>query len=380
VAAFAPLEREAAELTLRPLAQATGWLLVTRRATDRGQITAWGTLDRLRDDMDRMAGRALQTGLVGPGGELLFPLSFRPRRALPFDLTELGAPGEGSTGLPGWLTAAGGDPVDIGGRHFVVRYALVPGTGLGTVTLALLDAGIQARFIDAMRWYLGLGVALVGVAVLGSGLLATRLTGRLRRLRNAAEQIGAGHLDTEIAVEGCDEVSRLAERFRAMADQLREHITTLELKVDERTRQLRLKAEELSRANDDLVRLTKLKSDFLARMSQELRPPLNSIIGFSELLLAGGCGPVSEEQRDALERVVRNGKNLLQLINDILDISKIEADRLPLKFGPASLRVVVDNAISSMMLRATTKKIALAATVDPEVPALFTDEVRLLQI
>src|SRR5262249_10132452 len=202
----------------------------------------------------------------------------------------------------------------------------------------------------------------------------------LRRLRNAAEQIGAGHLDTEIAVEGCDEVSRLAERFRAMADQLREHITTLELKVDERTRQLRLKAEELSRANGDLVRLTKLKSDFLARMSHELRTPLNSIIGFSELLLAGGCGPVSEEQRDALERVVRNGKNLLQLINDILDISKIEADRLTLKFGPASLRVIVDNAISSMMLRATTKKIALCATGDPAVPAPFTDEGRPLHI
>ena len=84
------------------------------------------------------------------------------------------------------------------------------------------------------------------------------------------------------------------------------------------------------------MRLNKVKADFLARMSHELRTPLNSIIGFSELLLAEGCGPMNDEQRDALERVRRNGSNLLQLINDILDISKIEADRLTLKVGPVA--------------------------------------------
>jgi len=366
-AALASLESEPGDFTLRPVALDNGWLLVTRRTTVLGRLTAWGPFDRLRDDMDRMSGRLLQVGLVGPNGDLLYPVTFRPPGTTPFD-------------LPRRLPGADTTPVDIGGRHFVVRSAWVAGAGLGTVTLRLLDGGIQARFIDAMRWYLLLGGALAVMAFMGSALLARRLTGRLRRLRDTADAIGAGQLDTEVAVEGCDEVASLAGRLRAMAFQLRDQIATLELKVDERTRDLKLKAQELARANDDLVRLTKLKSDFLARMSHELRTPLNSIIGFSELLLAEGCGPINEEQRDGLERVVRNGKNLLQLINDILDIAKIEADRLTLKFGPASLHGIVDNAISSMMLRATTKKITLTAKVESGLPTLYSDEVRLLQI
>jgi signal transduction histidine kinase/DNA-binding response OmpR family regulator len=380
-ATLTSLEREPGDLTLRPAALDGGFLLVTRRTTGGGRITVWGTLDQLRDDMDRASGRSMPVGLVGPTGELLYPVSFRPRGVPTFDLATLrprraGGPED----LLGWLKAAAANPVDIGGRHYLVRYASVPGADLGTVTLALVDAGIQARFINAMQWYLLLGLGLVAVAFVGSALLASRLTGRLRRLRNAADQIGAGKLDTEVAVEGRDEVGRLAERFRAMAGQLREHITTLEQRVDERTRDLRLKAEELARANEDLVRLTKLKSDFLARMSHELRTPLNSIIGFSDLMLAEGCGPLNDEQRDALERVKRNGANLLQLINDILDISKIEADRLALKLGAVSLRAVVDNAIGTLMLRASDKKIALTAAVGPDLPTLYTDEVRLLQI
>jgi len=331
--------------------------------------------------MDRASGRSTQVGLIGPDGDLLYPVSFQPRGAPAFELTTLRSrKNDDSVDLRSWLGASGDAPVDIDGRRYAVKYASIPGSSLGTATLALLDAGLQERVIGALVKYLLLTLALIAVAFVGSGLLANRLTGRLRRLRDAADEIGAGRLDTEVAVEGRDEVGRLAERFRIMAGQLREHITTLEQKVDERTRDLRLKAEELARANDDLIRLTKLKSDFLARMSHELRTPLNSIIGFSELLLAEGCGPVNEEQRDGLERVVRNGKDLLQLINDILDIAKIEADRLTLKFGPASLRGIVDNAVSSMMLRATNKRIALTAAVDPELPALYTDEVRLLQI
>jgi signal transduction histidine kinase/DNA-binding response OmpR family regulator len=381
-ATLTSLEREPGDVALRPAALDAGWLMVTRRSTALGPITVWGTLDRLRDEVDRISGRSLQIGLVGPDGQLLYPLSFRPRGGVGFELTELQPRKDRSAGdeLRRWFEASGDRPVDIDGRHFALRYAAVPGAGIGTVTLSLLDAGMQSRFIDAMQSYLLLGLGLIAVAFVGSALLASRLTGRLRRLRTAADQIGAGRLDTEVRVEGRDEVGRLAERFRAMAYQLREHINTLEQRVDERTRDLRLKAEELARANDDLVRLTKLKSDFLARMSHELRTPLNSIIGFSDLMLAEGCGPLNGEQRDALERVNRNGANLLQLINDILDISKIEADRLTLKFGSVSLRAVVDNALGTLMLRANDKKIALTAAVDPDLPMLYTDEIRLLQI
>ncbi|HEX9822068.1 MAG TPA: response regulator [Methylomirabilota bacterium] len=374
------------EPTLRPVATPAGVVVVTSRAMGaqrRQHVVVWGTLGRLRGGMeDTMSGRgSTRLGLIGPEGRLLYPLEFRPRRSQPFAVRELRVQhGRDAFDLPGWRQAGEQNPVVIDGRHFVMKYAPIPGTSLGTVTLSSLGGGMQILFITAVRQYLLLGLAMVAVALLASFALASRMTGRLRNLRQAADAIGAGRLDTEIEVGGRDEIGRLAERFRVMAGQLREHIATLEQRVDERTRDLRLKAEELARANADLVRLTKLKSDFLARMSHELRTPLNSIIGFSELLLAEGCGPLNDEQRDALERVKRNGTNLLQLINDILDISKIEADRLTLKLGPVSLRAVVDNALSSLLLRANEKKIALTAAVDPDLPTIYTDEIRLLQI
>src|SRR5262249_41797464 len=149
--------------------------------------------------------------------------------------------------------------------------------------------------------------------------------------------------------------------------------------LDQTVRQLRLKTGELERLNEDLVRATKLKSDFLARMSHELRTPLNSIIGFSGLLLAGDCGPLSDEQRESLEPVLRNGKNLLSLINDILDLSKIEADRLPIKIGPVNFAALVDSAIANLAVRASQKRILLKSDVEP-IPTFLSDEVRLLQI
>jgi signal transduction histidine kinase/DNA-binding response OmpR family regulator len=372
----------ARDVTLLPVATPGGSVLVTSRATDGRQVVVGGTFARLQSSVeDTTSGRGSRVGLVGSDGQLLYPLEFRPRGLDPFKIRTLRARhGRDEYDLAGWRAGGEQNPVQIDGRAFVMKYAAVPGTSLAVITLSYLAAGTQARFIVAVQRYLLLGLALVVVAVVASFVLANRMTGRLRNLRQAADAIGAGQLDTEIRVGGRDEIGRLAERFRVMAGQLREHISTLEQKVDERTRDLRLKAEELARANDDLVRLTKLKSDFLARMSHELRTPLNSIIGFSELLLAEGCGPMNEEQRDALERVKRNGTNLLNLINDILDISKIEADRLTLKLGPVSLRAVVDNAMSSLMLRANDKKIALTAAVDPDLPTLYTDEIRLLQI
>jgi signal transduction histidine kinase/DNA-binding response OmpR family regulator len=370
------------DATLLPVTTLGGSVLVTSRASDGRRIVAWGTFARLLASLEESgSGRGSRVGLVRPDGTLLSALDFRPRGLEPFKVRSLQLQHHRTDhDLAGWRKAGEQNPVRIEGRAFVMKYAPVKGTSLAAITLSYLEASTQARFLTAVRRYLALGLAMMIVAVVASVALATGMTGRLRNLRQAADAIGAGHLDTEIRVGGQDEIGRLAERFRVMAGQLREHITTLEQKVDERTRDLRIKAEELARANDDLVRLTKLKSDFLARMSHELRTPLNSIIGFSELLLAEGCGPMNDEQRDALERVRRNGSNLLQLINDILDISKIEADRLTLKFGPVSLRSVVDNAVSSLLLRANDKKIALTAAVEPDLPTLYTDEIRLLQI
>ncbi|HET8649803.1 MAG TPA: histidine kinase dimerization/phospho-acceptor domain-containing protein, partial [Gemmatimonadales bacterium] len=102
----------------------------------------------------------------------------------------------------------------------------------------------------------------------------------------------------------------------------------------------------LAAKNRELQRATELKSEFLANMSHELRTPLNAIIGFSELLLAGDLGGMTEMQRDFLDSVLRNGRHLLRLINNILDLSKIEAGRMTLQLATTDLREAITGAVT----------------------------------
>src|SRR3989449_2498166 len=107
-------------------------------------------------------------------------------------------------------------------------------------------------------------------------------------------------------------------------------------------------SDELTRLNTELERASEMKSQFLANISHELRTPLNSIIGFSEMLLTEDLGPLSETQRDFLATVARNGRHLLELINDLLDLSKIEAGRLTLTVEVLDLSTVLREAAESV--------------------------------
>ena len=102
----------------------------------------------------------------------------------------------------------------------------------------------------------------------------------------------------------------------------------------------------LAEKNRELVRATLLKSQFLANMSHELRTPLNAINGFSDLLLTEAAGPINAEQREFLEAVFRNGRHLLDLINSVLDLSKIEAGAMALQLAPTDLRQAVIEAVA----------------------------------
>ena len=137
---------------------------------------------------------------------------------------------------------------------------------------------------------------------------------------------------------------------------------------------------ELARANEELALASQLKSQFLANMSHELRTPLNSIIGYTELLLGGLYGPINEKQQDRLEKVLRNGRNLLNLINDVLDLSKIEAGRLELELRPVNMCHVIQAVLGSIQPLADEKGLVLVAEVPDTLPPLIADEGRLSQI
>ena len=110
--------------------------------------------------------------------------------------------------------------------------------------------------------------------------------------------------------------------------------------------ELRRNERMLATKNKELQRATQLKSEFLANMSHELRTPLNAIIGFSDLLLTEGLGPLEEQQKEFLEAILRNGRHLLGLINSVLDLSKIEAGRMTLSLASCDVREAIIGAVT----------------------------------
>jgi len=138
-------------------------------------------------------------------------------------------------------------------------------------------------------------------------------------------------------------------------------------------REIEAKSRELEIASQH-------KSQFLANMSHELRTPLNAILGYTELIADGIYGEAPEKMREVLERVQQSGRHLLGLINDILDLSKIEAGQLTLALGDYSMEVVAGTVATAVEALAAEKKLRLDVTVDPDLPMGHGDERRLTQV
>jgi PAS domain S-box-containing protein len=129
-----------------------------------------------------------------------------------------------------------------------------------------------------------------------------------------------------------------------------------------------------------LLEASRAKSEFLTNMSHELRTPLNSIIGFAELLRDGEVGPVSSKQKEFLGDILGGGLHLLQLINDILDLSKVESGKFEFHPEPVDLLSVIAEVRVRMRTLSETKRIHMATSVVPEIRAVFLDPVRLKQV
>jgi signal transduction histidine kinase len=137
---------------------------------------------------------------------------------------------------------------------------------------------------------------------------------------------------------------------------------------------------EIEEKGRELASATKHKSEFLANMSHELRTPLNAILGYTELILDNIYGDVSVKIRDVLERLAHNGRHLLGLINDVLDLSKIEAGQLILSLNEYSMGEVVQTVFTSVEALAVEKKLGLKAVVLPDLTTARGDEQRIAQV
>ncbi len=233
-----------------------------------------------------------------------------------------------------------------------------------TVIISEPSSNVLSEISDTRRNIL----ALSAVALLITTALAFALTRIIlrpvRRLAEAADVISRGRWDADIPnVPSRDEIGRLSTSFRQMTSNLEER--TLELEV------ATVRAMEASR----------IKSEFLSTMSHELRTPLNAIIGFTELVIRGLSGPLNDKQKHQLTRVHANSVHLLGLINDILDLSKIEAGRMEIFNAPYAARDMIKTVTDKVSSLADEKGLKFNVTIDPALPETVTgDRARVEQV
>jgi len=138
--------------------------------------------------------------------------------------------------------------------------------------------------------------------------------------------------------------------------------------------------EQLEAQNEELEKASRAKSDFLARMSHELRTPLNVVMGFAELMLDQVPGKINDEQRQCLDDILTSGRHLLWLINEVLDLTKVEAGKVELRLKDIALSEVVGSVTSAMTAVLSQRKQSLDVKLDDGLPLVQADEARLKQV
>ncbi|ESA36413.1 cache sensor hybrid histidine kinase [Leptolyngbya sp. Heron Island J] len=212
---------------------------------------------------------------------------------------------------------------------------------------------------------LGLAVAI--------GILTARWVVRpLMRLNQSAKELARGQWEKRIITQRRDEVGELTNAFNEMADRLKESFTTLEQRVAKRTAELEVAREKAEVANQT-------KSAFIANMSHELRSPLNAILGFTQIMIRSQTLPL--EHRENVGIINRSGEHLLTLINNVLDLSKIEAGHTTLNQKSFDLYRLLGDIHDMFQLKANDKGLQLLLELSDALPQyICTDEVKLRQI
>jgi signal transduction histidine kinase len=213
----------------------------------------------------------------------------------------------------------------------------------------------HSGFVSSRNLLIGVGAGSLGLALVLGLLLSWSVVAPLRRTQEQLATISRGDFAGHVEVTNRDEIGALASDVNRMND-------------------------ELGRLYKELETASRHKSDFLATMSHELRTPLNAIIGFSEVLHEQMFGELNERQLAYVDDVLAAGKHLLELINDVLDLAKIEAGRMELTLSDVAIPELLRSAVSMQSERAERAGIALELTTEPAEIRILADERRVRQV
>src|SRR4249920_1515149 len=288
------------------------------------------------------------------------------------DMSRLAQVSAAQTATGGGASERVQESEDIGGRKVLTAYAPVAPLGwLVFVELPVAEA--YAPLYAALERLALVLLAALGFAVLAGMFLAGRMVGPIQALRAGAERIGGGDLSQQIRIKTGDELEALADQFNVMAGRLKESYAGLEQKVEERTREVEEKSRQLELASQH-------KSQFLSSMSHELRTPLNAIIGLTEMMVTNAARFGTEKAAEPLRRVHRAGSHLLGLINQVLDLSKIEAGKLELSPDWVNLTPLINEVVDTARHLAEQNNNRLVVKGQENLGSLTVDPMRLRQI
>jgi signal transduction histidine kinase/CheY-like chemotaxis protein/HPt (histidine-containing phosphotransfer) domain-containing protein len=269
------------------------------------------------------------------------------------------------------------EPQSVKYRSLSSRFSIFTGVLLLWVVCVTLWWDLRQHTFDWTK-----GILLCAIVALTAATISRftiRLLARpLALLQQGITSVREGHLVPIQVSRTGDEIEYLGESFNRMIEtlaasqaEIRQHQELLEERIRQRT-------DELERAMHGALNASQAKSEFLANMSHELRTPMNGLLGMLDLALDGGA---TGEQRDQLETAQRCAYSLLALLNDILDLSKIEAGKMLLEKIPFDARAVIEDCVKSQAAKAAQKKIDLR--FEPGVPpsvSLLGDPLRIRQI
>jgi signal transduction histidine kinase len=231
-------------------------------------------------------------------------------------------------------------------------------TELANSSSARSDAVIaqNARaYTSSRNMFIGVAAGAIVLALLLGFGLSWSLIGPIQRIDSRLAAIASGNFSGHVNVANRDELGALAVNVNRMND-------------------------ELQRLYRELEAASKHKSEFLANMSHELRTPLNAIIGFSQVLREGIAGEINAKQEEYLDDIVTSANHLLALINDVLDLSKVEAGQVELQVAPFSLRDALERGVSMVREQATADGVQVALHANGGLDVVTGDERRIRQV